>query len=271
MTPPRATGVSPTQTSMREGETSTPDEPTACRIRPGFGSDPNTAVFTRGESATAFAIVRASPSLEAPSTSTSVTVVTPSASRISCDASAAPTSSTASASAAHARSAGPTVPSPAAPLANSSTVSFVLVQPSTVSAVNRGFSRSCASPARSRGAIAASVVTKASIVARFGLIIPTPFAAPPTRYGPDARLRGLRHRVRRHDRVGERGDRRRVRAPPRATGIAASTSGRCTGSPITPVEHASMSSAPARRRPPPPPRRSAGHRPPPRSPVAAFA
>ena len=31
MTPPRATGVSPTQTSMREGETSTPDEPTACR------------------------------------------------------------------------------------------------------------------------------------------------------------------------------------------------------------------------------------------------
>ena len=36
-------------------------------------------------------------------------------------------------------------------------------------------------PYRVGGATAASVVTKASIVARFGLIMPTPFAAPPIR------------------------------------------------------------------------------------------
>ncbi len=67
--------------------------------------------------------------------------------------------------------------SPAAPLANSSTVSFVLVHASTVSALNRGPSCSAASRWRSSRATAASVVTNTSIVARFGLIMPDAFRA----------------------------------------------------------------------------------------------
>ena len=51
---------------------------------PGLGSPPNTAVFTSGESATAFATRRASSSVAAPSTSTIITRVAPSPSAISC-------------------------------------------------------------------------------------------------------------------------------------------------------------------------------------------
>ena len=70
----------------------------------------------------------------------------------------------------------------AAPLASTSTVSLVLVHPSTTSALNVFVDR--VAPAR-RGArpaaIAASVVTTASIVAIAGASIAAPFAIPPTR------------------------------------------------------------------------------------------
>ena len=99
---PRPRRTPPIAMSIAAGSTSTPDEPTAWRIRPGFGSPPNAAVFTSGESATAFATTRASASSTAPATSTSSTCVTPSASAASWRSSDSPTSPIAAASASHA-------------------------------------------------------------------------------------------------------------------------------------------------------------------------
>ena len=50
-------------------------------MRPQLASQPNTAVFTNGEPTTVFAILRASSSEMAPSTSTSISFVAPSPSR----------------------------------------------------------------------------------------------------------------------------------------------------------------------------------------------
>ena len=55
---------------------------------------------------------------------------------------------------------------------------------STVSELNTGLTRSFMSERISSNGTGASVVTKTSIVARFGAIIPIPFAHPPTRNGP---------------------------------------------------------------------------------------
>ena len=100
--PPATSRTPPIAMSIAAASTSTPEEPTACRIRPGFGSPPNAAVFTSGESATAFATTRASCSEAAPAMSTSITCVTPSPSAISWSASDAPTSAIAPDSCSHA-------------------------------------------------------------------------------------------------------------------------------------------------------------------------
>ena len=90
--------------------------PTAMRIRPTFGSAPWTIVFTRGESTTALATRRASPSVRAPPTLTRRSFVAPSPSRAS--HSAIPRQSRSSAEPNLSRSTPP-----ARPFARSTTVS----------------------------------------------------------------------------------------------------------------------------------------------------
>ena len=83
-------------------------------------------------------------------------------------------------------SGSPTV-TPDAPFARTSSVSFVLVSPSTEIALNVR-SAALSSVARSVAASTrASVVTNARSVAMCGWIIPAPFATPPRRTGPRAR------------------------------------------------------------------------------------
>ena len=115
-------------------------------------------------------------------------------------------------------------------------MSFVLVHASTVSALNRAFSCSSARRCRWSRLTAASVVTKTSMVARLGAIIPTPFAHPPTRKPPASAVACLSTvsvvmiaRAKSEPPSG-------VNAPVRI-GRAASSGSTWTGSPITPVEH----------------------------------
>ena len=68
---------------------------------------------------------------------------------------------------------------PLVPFASSITQSFVEHSPSTVIALNVSLTVSRSARSRSAGGTAASVVTKASIVAMFGSIMPDPFAIPP--------------------------------------------------------------------------------------------
>jgi len=70
------------------------------------------------------------------------------------------------------------VPPPAAPLASSSTVSLVLMWPSTLTQLNDVSAASRRSRSASAGSIAASVSTTPSIVASRGPIIAAPFAMP---------------------------------------------------------------------------------------------
>ena len=164
----------------------------------------------------------------------------PSASPISCATRASATSPTAAASAAQEAEPGTTGSSPAAPLAKSRTVSFVLVHPSTDRSLNRGLSFACASDRRSDVATRASVVRKVSIVARFGLIIPTPLAAPPTRIPPALAVADF-------GTVSVVMIARSKPSPPSGAsapirrGSASIIGVTWSGSPITPVEHGSTS------------------------------
>ena len=88
----------------------------------------------------------------------------------------------------------------------------------------------------------ASVVTNASIVARLGAIIPTPFALPPTRYGSASAVADfgtvsvvMMARAKSSPPVDD--------SPLVSAGSAAMSSAMCKGSPMTPVEHGRSSSA----------------------------
>ena len=115
----------------------------------------------------------ADPSSTAPVTSIRISFCAPSPSRTTCSARSSRTSSNAAANS----SSGP-ASLPAAPVANSSTVSLVEVSLSTVVQLKLrsapADTRACNGPA----GIAASVNTKQSIVAMSGAIMPLPFAMP---------------------------------------------------------------------------------------------
>ena len=119
-------------------------------------------------------------------------------------------------------------------------MSFVLVHPSTDRSLNRGLSSACASDRRSDVATRASVVRKVSIVARFGLIIPTPLAAPPTRIPPALAVADF-------GTVSVVMIARSKPSPPSGAsapirrGSASIIGVTWSGSPITPVEHGSTS------------------------------
>ncbi len=161
-------------TLRRSGSKAASVVPTAESTRPQFGSSPAIAHLSRFERATARPAVTASASLAAPTTSTAISLLAPSASAWSWRARSAQTSVS---TAANSATPGEV---PAAPLASSSTVSLVDMQPSVSSRskVTRVASRSAWSS--SAGLRSASVVSTQSMVARAGASMPAPLAIPPT-------------------------------------------------------------------------------------------
>ena len=156
----------------------TPERPAAAKMRPQLGSPPAKAVFTSGEVAIVSAMRFAAASVFAPRTSISMTRCAPSPSATICSASERQTSSSAAANARCADVPALIEGAPASPFASTNSVSFVEVSPSTLMALNVRPATSRSVFCSSEGAIAASVVTNASIVAMFGWIIPAPLAQP---------------------------------------------------------------------------------------------
>src|SRR6185503_6095004 len=183
--PLRYTNRSPMRTLALRSSTRAPERPAAASTRPQLGSPPWMAVRTRFELVMVRAARRASAAEAAPRTRTSNTFVAPSPSATIIRARSAHTARTPSSNAARSAPFGAT---PDAPFARTSSVSLVLVSPSTeialkvVSAARETMRR------RSPGSTAASVVTNASSVAMFGWIIPAPFATPPMRTVPAVRF-----------------------------------------------------------------------------------
>ena len=121
------------------------------------------------------ATVWASASLAAPLTAISTRRVAPSPSRAICFASEtqAPVSAAVNAAASSASGGAAT-----APEASSSTVSLVLMSPSTLTRLKLRPTAERSAVSRAAGVSAASVVSTASMVAMWGWIIPAPLANP---------------------------------------------------------------------------------------------
>ena len=137
--------------------------------------------MTSGDSATVRTMRSASAVERAPSTSTCAIFVAPSPSRTSISASCSAASARAVAKASYA-GPGPAIgAAPLAPLASTTAQSFVEVSPSTVMRLRLAPTAATSAWRSSGASTAASVVKKASMVARFGAIMPAPFAIAPTR------------------------------------------------------------------------------------------
>ncbi len=121
---------------------------------------------------------------------------------------------------------------PAAPVACSSTVSLVLIWPSTV--IRSKEASLAARRAASGSATTASVWTKQSIVAMFGWIMPPPFAWAETVTPPARTVQrfGQRSVVRI---ASEKAAAPSAASEPVASPIPASTASTGSGTPITPV------------------------------------
>src|SRR5918993_287354 len=161
------------------GSSLTPAVPRSLATRPQYGSPPNHEHLTSWLSATLRAAWRASSSDAAPVTRTFTTLVCPSASPTSWVARSRQAAATAAANAAG--SAG----APERPLASSSTVSLVDVQPSTVTALKLSATPACRMRSSVDGSTSASVVRTASMVARLGASIAAPPDHQPRHAGGD--------------------------------------------------------------------------------------
>ena len=171
--PWRQTHTPLTATFSRSGSKTASVVPTAARIRPQLGSSPPMAHLTRLLRATARPTVTASCSLTAPMTSMVIIFCAPSASSWSWRARSAHTSVSVTVNSPR---SGRT---PVAPLAISSTVSLVDMQPS-VSSRSKVSATADRSAASSSAAVrSASVVSTHSMVASAGASMPAPLAMPP--------------------------------------------------------------------------------------------
>src|SRR5271163_64669 len=176
--PWRRTGTPAIFISTLPGSKTSPERPAAAKMRPQLGSAPAKAVFTSGEVAMVAAMRFAEASDFAPQTSISITRWAPSPSATIWRAKERQTSSSAAAKARYAAVFFLIDGAPAAPLARTSNVSFVEVSPSMEMALKVRDVTSCNVFCSRLGAMAASVVTKASMVAILGWIIPAPLAQP---------------------------------------------------------------------------------------------
>src|SRR5579871_5124598 len=243
--PRRATRTPPIVTSTRSASIGTPAVPAAQTKRPQLGSPPWNAHLQSVEVAIARAIRCASPSRRAPRTVTSTSRVAPSPSSTMRRAISTSASPSARVSRRWSREPGQTGRLPAAPLASRSTVSFVLMSPSTEMALNEPSTASASAACAARGAIAASVTTKTSSVAIAGAIMPAPLPKTATVTGrPPTRSR----------RTAVFGNASVVQIARAAAGSAsgasaptarrtpASSRARGTGTPMRPVAHSSTAS-----------------------------
>src|SRR5579884_2867817 len=172
--PRRATATPPIVTSMRSASMGTPAVPAAETKRPQLGSPPWNAHRQSVEVAIARAMRRASAAPRAPRTTISTSRVAPSPSSTTRRAISPSASARARASWRSPREPGRIVGFAAAPLARRSTVSLVLVSPSTEIALSDP-ATAARKAARAAGrAIAASVTAKTSSVAMAGAIMPAP-------------------------------------------------------------------------------------------------
>src|SRR5207249_2011977 len=176
---PRSTTRSPPKAmATLSCSTRAGDLPRAIMIRPQFGSAPLSAVLTSGEFATLRAARSASRRLVAPRTAIATSFVAPSPSATGARASPR---IRASAPAANCGSPRPRSRGrfSASPLASTATVSLVDWSASTVMRLNDRSTVRRTTAVSAAGATTASVAAKQNMVARWGSIMPTPFAIPP--------------------------------------------------------------------------------------------
>jgi hypothetical protein len=146
-------------------------------MRPQFGSLPWIAVFTSGEHAIESPTRCACRSLAAPVMRNSTSRVAPSPSRAIWRASEAHTAVNAAVNAA---SPASSTVAPETPEASTSTVSLVLMSPSTLMRLKLRSAAARRQRSSRTASIRASVVTTDSMVAMFGWIMPAPLANPAT-------------------------------------------------------------------------------------------
>ena len=152
----------PIHNCTASGLNETPARPAAATILPQFGSRPWIAVFTNDEPQTVRAIWRAWLLVSVPSTTTSITQVAPSPSRVIARARYSHNLLRPASKSGQYRSAS------WGPAAKANKQSFVLTSPSTVIALNDSSTTRCSIACHSAGGNPASQLTKASIVAISG-------------------------------------------------------------------------------------------------------
>src|SRR5438093_1455659 len=176
---PRSTSRSPPKAmATLSCSTRAGDLPRAIMIRPQFGSAPLSAVFTSGEFATLRAASSASRRLAAPRTAIATSFVAPSPSATSARASRCISASRPAANCASPRPRSRGRFS-ASPFARTATVSLVDWSASTVMQLKDRSTVRRTTAVSAAGATTASVAAKQNMVARWGSIMPTPFAIPP--------------------------------------------------------------------------------------------
>ena len=190
--------------------------------------------MSSGDSATDRAARLASSGVRAPLTTTRTNFVAPSPSSTMARARLPQTEASAAAT------SSPEGVTPEAPFASTSTVSFVLHSPSTVMALKESLTAAVRAFWRRSGATTASVVTKASIVAMSGAIIPAPLAIPPSRQPSACDTAAVLRRVS----VVRMASAAAASSGPRAPAASAmplDTRSMARKLPILPVEHTSAS------------------------------
>ncbi len=144
------------------------------RIRPQFGSAPNTAALTSGDDEMARAHSRAIASVGAPVTTTSIILVAPSPSAAIARAISPSRSVSAFSSTSRSAPGSEMRGFPARPFASRSTQSFVDISPSTLTMLSVFWTARPRISWSALGVTAASVVTTHTVVASCGASMPEP-------------------------------------------------------------------------------------------------
>mmetsp|Transcript_15138 Transcript_15138/g.36638 ORF Transcript_15138/g.36638 Transcript_15138/m.36638 type:complete len:379 (+) Transcript_15138:485-1621(+) len=228
----------------------TPAYPAAHARRPQLGSCPKTADLTREEDTMERAMTRASSSLPAPNTFTSMRQVAPSPSHAMDLAMATHTAPSAASSAAASDDPSTISSPPAAPDARPMTLSLVEVSPSTEIWLKEPWLARFIILRQASEDTGASHVTTPSMVAMLGWIMPDPLPMPPILYTRPGLTSTSTAMVLRTRSVVQMAVAHAIAASLELLRLAASTGMALSSSvilmrlPITPVDSSSTSSAP---------------------------